>query len=46
LNRALVAVLHDPVQDANGLPEARAFMVREMAQMRRMVERTGIHVQP
>jgi tripartite-type tricarboxylate transporter receptor subunit TctC len=37
---------HDPVQEANGLPEARTFMVREMAEMRRMVERTGIQVQP
>jgi tripartite-type tricarboxylate transporter receptor subunit TctC len=37
---------HDPVQDANGLAEARAFMVRELAEMRRIVERTGIQVQP
>ncbi|GGC53924.1 ABC transporter substrate-binding protein [Siccirubricoccus deserti] len=37
---------HDPVQGANGLAEARAFMVRELAEMKKIVERTGIRVQP
>ena len=37
---------HEPVQEANGLAEAAAFMVRELAVMRGIVERTGIRVQP
>jgi len=36
---------HDPVQGANTLEEARAFMVRELEVMREMVERTGIRIQ-
>lgn len=37
---------HDPVQGPNGLAEADAFMRRELATMRQIVERTGVRVQP
>ena len=42
----LVFAGHDPVTGPNGLAEARAFMVRELAIMQGIVERTGIRVQP
>jgi tripartite-type tricarboxylate transporter receptor subunit TctC len=37
---------HDPVQGPNGLAEARAFLLREWAEMQGLVERTGIRIQP
>ncbi len=42
----LIFAGHDPVQGPNGLEEARGFMVGELAEMRRMVERSGIQAQP
>ena len=41
----MIVAGHDPVQGPNGLAEARAFMVRELETMRKMVERTGIRIQ-
>jgi tripartite-type tricarboxylate transporter receptor subunit TctC len=37
---------HDPVQGPNSLEDARAFMVREMAKMEEIVQRTGVRLQP
>ncbi len=46
LRDRLLAAGHDAFRDANGLPEARAFMVREVAKYRAVVERTGIRLSP
>ncbi len=46
IREKLIFAGHDPVQDSNGLDDARAFMVRELEEMLGMVERTGIRIQP
>lgn len=37
---------HDPVQEKNSPEEARAYLVREWAEMQEMVARTGVRIQP
>ncbi len=37
---------HDPIQHNNELADARQFMQEQMDQMRKMVARTGIQIQP
>jgi tripartite-type tricarboxylate transporter receptor subunit TctC len=37
---------HDPIQSDNGLADAQRFMQQQMQQMREMVARTGIQIQP
>lgn len=42
----LIFAGHDPVQGPNGLADARAFMVRQLATYRAVVGRTGVRLQP
>jgi len=42
----LFAAGHDAFRGPNGLPEARAFMIREMAKYREVVARTGVRLEP
>jgi tripartite-type tricarboxylate transporter receptor subunit TctC len=42
----LIFAGHDPVQGPNSLADARAFMVRQLATYRAVVERTGVRLQP
>ena len=37
---------HAPVQGENTLESTRAYLLRELAEMRRMVEITGVRLQP
>ena len=37
---------HDPVQGPNTPDDARAFMVRQLAALAEVVQRTGIRLQP
>ncbi|MBL6453772.1 tripartite tricarboxylate transporter substrate binding protein [Belnapia sp. T6] len=46
LRDRLMAAGHDAFRGPNGLPEARAFMVSEVAKYREVVARTGIRLSP
>jgi tripartite-type tricarboxylate transporter receptor subunit TctC len=37
---------HAPVQGENTLESARAYMIRELAEVQRMVDLTGVRLQP
>lgn len=46
IREKMIIAGHDPVQGENTLETTRAYMERELAVMQRMVERTGIRLQP
>jgi tripartite-type tricarboxylate transporter receptor subunit TctC len=46
LRERMILAGHDPVQGENTLETTRAYLERELAAMRGMVDRTGIRLQP
>jgi tripartite-type tricarboxylate transporter receptor subunit TctC len=46
IREKMIIAGHDPVQGENTLETTRAYMERELAVMKQMVERTGIRLQP
>ena len=46
IREKMVFAGHDPVQERNSLQDADRFMRQQMDQMRQMVARTGIQIQP
>ena len=46
VRRKMILAGHDPVQGENTLETTRAYLIRELAVMREMVDKTGIRLQP